>query len=159
MTPWTIAHQASLSITNSQSLLKLMSLKSVMPSNHLILCYPFSCCLQSCPASQSFFFNESGLLIRQPKYWSFSFSISPSKEYSERISFRIDWFDLLAVQGTLESSPAPQFKSINILALKYGSEDFPPVAASGGCSPVQGAGFSLPCFLLWSVGSRASGLP
>ena len=91
-------NQASLSITNSQSLLKLMSIESVMPSNHLILRPPFSSCLQSFPAS-----GESVLHIRWPKYWSFSFSISPSSEYSGLISFRIDWFDPLAVQGTLKS--------------------------------------------------------
>ena len=99
-TPWTTARQASLSITNSQSLLKLMCLELVMPSNHLILCRPFSC-LQSFPASGSF--PVSVLHIRWPKYWSFSFSISPSNEYSGLISFRMDWLDLLAVQGTLKS--------------------------------------------------------
>ena len=148
-------YQASLSITSSRSLLKLRSIELVMASNHLILCHPLL--LPSVFPSIRVFSNKSILHIRWPKYWSFS--ISPSNEYSGLTSFRVDWFDLLAVQGTLESSPAPQFKSINILALKYGSEDFPPVAASGGCSPVQGAGFSLRCFLLWSVGSRASGLP
>ena len=100
VTPWTAAHQASLSITNSQSLLKFLSFESVMPSNHLILCHPFSSCLQSFPASV--FSNESVLLIRCPKYWSFSFSISPLDEYSGLISFRMDWFYLLAVQGTLK---------------------------------------------------------
>ena len=94
-TPWTAACQASLSITNSRSLLKLMSIESVMPSNHLILCYPFSSRLQSFPASGSFP-NESVLHTRWPKYWSFSFSISPFKEYSGLISFRMDWLDLLA---------------------------------------------------------------
>ena len=101
-TPWIVAHQACLSITNSQSLLKLTSIKSVMPSNRLILC----CSLLLLPsifASIRFFSNESVLHIRQPKYWSFSFSISPSNEYSGLISFRIDWLDLLDVQGTLKS--------------------------------------------------------
>ena len=101
-TPWTAAHQASLSITNSWRLLKLMSIESVMPSNHLILCCP--------PSPSAFtlsqirvFSNESALHIRWPKYWSFSFSFSPSNEYSGLISFRMDWLDLLAVQGTLKS--------------------------------------------------------
>ena len=101
-TPWTAAYQASLSITNSQSLLKLMSIKSVMPSNHLILCHPLLL-LPSIFPSIRVFSNESVLHIRWPKYWSFSFSINPSSEYSGLISFRIDWFDLLAVQGTLKS--------------------------------------------------------
>ena len=100
VTPWTAAHQASLSITNSQSLLKLMSIESVIPSNHLILCHPL---LPSSPPSIRVFSNESVLCIRWPKYWSFSFSISPSNEYSGLISFRMDWLDLLAVQGTLKS--------------------------------------------------------
>ena len=91
-----------LSITNSQSLLKLMSIESVKPSNHLILCCPFLL-LPSIFPSIRVFSNESALCIRWPKYWSFSFSISPSNEYSGLISFRIDWFDLLAVQGTLKS--------------------------------------------------------
>ena len=102
VTPWTAAHQASLSITNSQSLLKLMSMESVMPSNHLILCRPLLL-LPSVFPSIRVFSNESVLCIRWPKYWSFSFSISPFKEYSGLISFRMDWFDLLAVQGTLKS--------------------------------------------------------
>ena len=102
VTPWTAAHQASLSITNSGSLLKLMSIESVMPSNHLILCYPLLLLLSVFPSIR-IFSNESVLSIRWPKYWSFSFSISPSNEYSGLISFRIDWFDLLAVQGTLKS--------------------------------------------------------
>ena len=100
--PWTTAHQASLSITNSWSLLKLMSIVSVMPSNHLILCHPLLL-LPSIFPSIRVFSNESVLHIRWPKYWSFSFSISPSNEYSGLISFRIDWLDLLAVQGTLKS--------------------------------------------------------
>ena len=101
-TPWTVVCQASLSITNSQSLLKLMSIKLVMPSNHLILCCPHLL-LPSILPSIRVFPNESVLCIRWPKYWSFSFSISPSNEYSGLISFRIDWVDLLAVQGTLKS--------------------------------------------------------
>ena len=99
---WTAARQVSLSITNSQSLLKLTSIKSVMPSNHLILCYPLLL-LPSIFPSLRVFSNESVLHIRWPKYWSCSFSISPSNEYSGLISFRIDWLDLLAVQGTLKS--------------------------------------------------------
>ena len=101
VTPWTTAHQASLSITDSWSLLKFMSIKSVMPSNHLILCH--SLLLPSIFPSVRVFCNESVLPIRWPKYWSFSFSISPSNGYSGLISFRMDWFDLLAVQGTLKS--------------------------------------------------------
>ena len=101
MTPWTAAHQASLFNTNSQSLLKLMSIESVMPSNHLILCHPLL--LPSIFPSIRVFSNESVLHIRWPKYWSFSFSISPSNQYLGLISFRIDWLDLLAVQGTLKS--------------------------------------------------------
>ena len=101
-TPWTAARQASLSITNSRSLLKLMSIESVMPSNHLILCRPLLC-LPSIFPSIRVFSNESALHIRWPNYWSFSFSISPSNEHSGLISFRIHWLDLLAVQGTLKS--------------------------------------------------------
>ena len=101
-TPWTVACQASLSIANSQSLLKLMSIESVMPSNHLILyCPPLL--LPSIFPSIRVFSNESVFCIRWLKYWSFSFSISPSNEYSGLISFRIDWFDLLEVQRTLKS--------------------------------------------------------
>jgi len=100
-TPWTAARQASLTFTISRSLLKLMSIESVMPSNHLILCCPLL--LLSIFPSIRVFSNESALRIRWPKYWSFSFSISPSNESSELISFRIDWFDHLAVQGTLKS--------------------------------------------------------
>ena len=96
--PMDCSMQTSLCFLISRSLLKLMSLESVMPSNHLILCHPFSSCLQSFPASGSF--PMSRLCIRWPKYWSFS--INPSSEYSGLISFRIDWFDLLAVQGTLK---------------------------------------------------------
>ena len=101
-TPWTVAHQASLSFTISQSLLKLMSIQSVMLSDHLILCCPLLL-LPSIFPSISVFSNESALHIRWPKYWSFSFSISPSREYSGLISFRMDWFDFFAVQGTLKS--------------------------------------------------------
>ena len=101
-TPWTASHQASLSITNSWSPPKLMSITSVMPSNHLILCRPLLL-PPSIFLSIKVFSNESVLHIRWPKYWSFSFSISPSNEYSELISFRMDWLDLLAVQETLKS--------------------------------------------------------
>ena len=107
MHPWTAAGQASLSITISQNLLKLMSIELVMPSSHLIFFIPFSSCLQSFPASRSFprsqFFASVKFFTLWPEYWSFSFSISLSKEYSRLISFRMDWFDLLAVQGTLKS--------------------------------------------------------
>ena len=99
-TPWTAAHRASLSITDSRSLLKLMSIKSVMPSNHLILC---PLLLPSVFLSIRVFSNESVLCIRWPNYWSFSFNISPSNEYLGLISFRMDWLNLLAVQGTLKS--------------------------------------------------------
>ena len=101
-TPWTAAHQASLCITNSRSQLKLMSITSVMPSNHLILCHPLLL-LPSIFPSLKVFSNESTLHNRWPKYWSFSFSISSSNEYSGLISFRMDWLDLLAIQGTLKS--------------------------------------------------------
>ena len=100
--PWTAALQASLSITNYQSLLKLMSIESVMPSNHLIFCCPLLL-LPSIFPSTRIFSNESALHITWPKDWSFSFNISPSNEYSGLISFRMDWLDLLAVQGTLKS--------------------------------------------------------
>ena len=112
VTPWTAAHQASVSIKNSRSLVKLMTIESVMPSNHLILCCPLLLLPLVFPSIRVFS-NESVLHIRQPKYWSFSFSISPSNEYSGLISFRMDWLDLLAVQGTLKcllqhhSSKAP----------------------------------------------------
>ena len=102
VTPWTAACQASLSITNSQSVLKLMSIESVMPSNHLIFCYLLLLPPSIFP-SIGVCSNESVLRIRWPKYWSFSFSISPSNEYSGLISFRLDWLDLLAVQGTRKS--------------------------------------------------------
>ena len=102
MTPWTAARQASLSITNSRNLPKLMSTGSVMPSNHLILCHPLLL-LPPIPPSIRVFSSESALGIRWPKYWSFSFTISPSNEHPGLISFRMDWLDLLAVQGTLKS--------------------------------------------------------
>ena len=101
-TPWTTAHQATLSITNAQSLLKLMSIESVISSNHLILCCPLLLLPLVFPRIRVFS-NESVLRIRWPKYWSFNLSISPPNEHSGRVSFRIDWFDLLAVQGTLKS--------------------------------------------------------
>ena len=101
-TPWIAAHQASLSITNSWSLLKLKLIESVTPSRHLILCHPLLL-LPPIPPSIRVFFNESSLHMRWPKYWSFSFSISPSNEHPGLISFRMEWLDLLAVQGTLKS--------------------------------------------------------
>ena len=101
-TPWTAAHHTSLSITNSWSLLKLMSIGSVMPSNHLILCHPLLLLPSTFPSIRVFS-NESPLCIRWPKFWSFGFSINLCKEYSELISFRMDWLDLLAVQRTLRS--------------------------------------------------------
>ena len=110
----------SLSITNSWSSLRLMSIESVMPSSHLILCRPLLL-LPPIPPNIRVFSNELTLHMRWPKYWSFSFSISPSKEHPGLISFRMDWLDLLAVQGTLnsESSPTPQFKSINSSVLSF----------------------------------------
>ena len=122
MTPWTTACRVSLSITNSWSLLKPMSVESMMPYNHLILRHPFLL-LPSIFPSIRVFSNELALHIRWPKYWSFSFSISPSNEHSGPISFRIDWLALLAVLETSqESSPTPQFKSINssVLSFLYG---------------------------------------
>ena len=117
-TLWTAARQASLSFTISWSSLKLMSM-SVMPSNHLILCRPHLL-LPSIFPSIRVFSNKSVLRISWPKYWSFSFSISPSSEYSELISFRMDWLDLLAVQrAPQESSPTPQFRSINSLMFRF----------------------------------------
>ena len=101
-----------------RSLLKLMSIKLVMPSNHLILCHPLLL-LPSIFPRINVFSNESVLCNRWPKYWSFSFNISPSNEYSGLISFRMDWLDLLAVQGTLMSLPTPQFKSINSSMLRF----------------------------------------
>ena len=125
--PWTAAHQASLPITNCRSLLKLMSIESVMPSNHLILCCPLLL-LPSIFPSIRVISSESVLLIRWPKYWSFSFNVSPPNEYSGLISLRTDWFDLLdLLDWTLlespldsqESSSTPQFKSINALVLSF----------------------------------------
>ena len=110
--PWTVAHQPSLSITNSQNLLKFTSVESVMPSNHLLLCHPL---LPSNFPIIRVFSNESVLLIRWPKYWSFSFSINPSNEYSGLISSRIDWLDLLAVQGTLKNLLQPHSSKASIL--------------------------------------------
>ena len=102
VTPWIAAHQASLSITNSQSLPKPMSIESVMPSNHLVLCHPLLL-LPSIFLSIRVFSNESVLRIKWPEYWSFSFNISPSNEHSGLISFKMDWLDLLTVRGTLKS--------------------------------------------------------
>ena len=132
-TPWTAVLQASLSITNSRGLLKLMSINLVMPSNHLILCRPLLLLPSVFPSIRGFS-SESVLHIRWPKYWSFSFRISPSDEYSGLISFRIDWFDLFAVQGT----PAPQFESINSSALNllYG-----PVLTSAYMTTVKNHSF------------------
>ena len=117
-TPWIAARQASLSITNSQSSLRLMSIESVMPPSHLIL-YHLLLLLIPIPPSIRVFSNESTLRIRWTKYWSFSFSISPSNEHPELVSFRMDWLDLLAVQGTQESSPTPEFKSLNSSVLSF----------------------------------------
>ena len=114
MTPWTAAHQASLSITNCQSLLKLMSIESVMLFNHLILCCPLLLLPLIFPSIRVFS-NESALHIRWPKYWSFSFKISPSNEYSGMISFRMGWLDLLAVQGTLKNLPQHHSSKASIL--------------------------------------------
>ena len=114
---WTAAHQASLSITNSWSLFKLMSIESVIPSNHLILCRLLLLPPSVFPSIRVFS-SKSVLRIRWPKYWSFSFSISPSNEYSGLISFRMDWFDLLAVQGSLKSSSTPQFKMVHLSKLR-----------------------------------------
>ena len=116
VSPWTAAHQASLFITSSWHWLKLMSIESVMPSSHLSLCHPLFLSPSIFPSIRVFS-NESDLHIRWTKYWSFSFSISPSNEYSGPISFRIDWFDLLAVQGTLKS--LLQHHSINSSVLSF----------------------------------------
>ena len=118
VTPWTAACQASLSIANSWTLLKLMPIKSVMPSNHFIPCCPLLLLPLIFPRIRVFS-SESILHIRWPKYWSFSFSISLSNEHPGLISFRMDWLDLLAVQGTLKSSPTPQFKSISSSVLSF----------------------------------------
>ena len=118
-TPWTAARQASLSITSSRSLPKLMSIESGMPSNHLILCRPLLLLPSVFPSSR-IFSNESILHNRWPKYWSFGFSISPSNEHAGLISFRMDWLALLgSPRDSQESSPTPQFKSINSLALSF----------------------------------------
>ena len=117
-TPWTAAHQASLSITNSRSLPKLMSTVSVMPSNHLILCHPLLL-LPSIFSSIRVFSNESALWIRWPKYWSFSFNISPFSEHSGLISFRMDWLDLLQSKGHSRVFSTSQFKSVNSSALSF----------------------------------------
>ena len=113
-TPWTEAHQASLSVTSPRSLPKLMSIELVMPSNHLILCRPLLLLPIILPSIRVFS-NESTLYIRWPKYWSFSFNISPSDEHSGLISFRMDWMDLLAVQGTLKSLPQHHSSKASIL--------------------------------------------
>ena len=118
VTQWTAACQASLSITKSQNLLNLMPIELVMPSNHLIFCHP-RFLLPSIFPSIRVFSNHLALRNMWPKYWNFSFSISPSNEYSGLISFRIDWLDLLAVQETVKSSPTSQFKRISSLVLSF----------------------------------------
>ena len=135
VSPWTTAHQASLSITNPQSLLKLMSIKLVMPSNHLILCHPLL--LPSIFPSIRGFFNESVLRIRGPKYWSFSFSTSPSNEYSGLISFRMDWLDLLAVQGTLKSLLQHHSSKASILRQRYFPHSPLDKASLGDCYLIE----------------------
>ena len=122
VTPWTAARQASLSITNSWSLPKLMSIKSVMPSSHLILCRPLFL-LPSIPPNIRVFSSESTLRVRWPKYWSFSFSISPSNEHLGLISFRMDWLDLLAVQETSKSLLQPHSTKASILQWSVFSMD------------------------------------
>ena len=153
-----------MSITNSRSLLKLMSIESVMPSNHLILCHPLLL-LPSMFRSIRVFSNESALCIRWPKYWSFCFYISPSNELSGLISFGMDWLDLLAVQGTRESSPTPQFKSINssVLSFLYSPtltiiHDYWRMGCQfllQGIFPTQGLNLGLPhwgrCFIIWAT--------
>ena len=116
VTPWTAAHQASLSISNSWSLLKLMSIKSVMPCNHFILCRPLFLPLSVFPSIRVFS-SEPVLCIRWPKYWSFSFSINPSNEHPGLISFRIDWLDLLVVQGPLKTLLQHRSSKASILQL------------------------------------------
>ena len=113
-TPWMAASQASLSITNSWSLLKLISIELVVPSNHLILCYPLLLLPETFPSIRVFSI-ESVLVIRWPNYWSFSFSISPSNEYSGLISFRMDWLDLVEIQGTLKRLPQHHRSRVSIL--------------------------------------------
>ena len=120
-TPWIAARQASLSITNSRNLLKLMSIKSVMPSSHLILCRPLLL-LPSISPSIRVFSSESALHMRWPKYWSFSFSISPSNEHPGLISFRMDWLDLFAVQGTLKSLLQHYSSKASILQAQLSSQ-------------------------------------
>ena len=135
-TPWTEASQASLSITTSQSLLKLMSVESMMPSNHLILCCPLPLLPSIFPSIRAFS-NELVLHIRWPKYWSFSFNKSPSNEHSGLISFRMDWLDLLAVQGTLKSVLQHQSSKASILqhsAFFIVQFSHP---ASGGCRALE----------------------
>ena len=117
-TPWTAARRASLSITNSRSPPKPMSIELMMPSIHLIVCRPLLLLPSNFPSIRVFS-NESALRIRWPKYWRFSFNISPSNEHSGLISFRMDWLGLLAVQGTLKSPPTPQFKSISSSVLSF----------------------------------------
>ena len=116
VTPWTAARQVSLSFIISWSLLKLMFIESMMPSNHLICCHPLLLLPSTFPSIRVFS-NESVLCIRWPEYQNFSFSISPSNEHSELISFKIDWFDPCSPRASQESSPAAQFKSINSMAL------------------------------------------
>ena len=116
--PHELQHARPPSITNSQSSPRLTSIESVMPSSHLILCHPLLL-LPPIPPSIRVFSNQSTFRMRWPKYWSFSFSIIPAKEIPGLISFRMDWLDLLAVQGTLKTSPTPQFKSINSLELSF----------------------------------------
>ena len=118
VTPWTVAHQASLSFTISRSLLKLMSIESVMQSNHLTLCHPLLL-LPSIFPNIRIFSNELALHIRWPEYWSFSFSMSSLNEYSELIFFRIDWFDLLAIQGTLKTLLQQHSSKASILIFHY----------------------------------------
>ena len=149
VTPWTAARQASLSITNSQSLLKLMSIESVMPSNHLILCRPLLL-LPSIFPSTRVLSSESVLCIRWPKYWSFSFSISPSSEHSGLISSKIDWFDLLVVQGTLKS-PSYVLGIVKRTAVNVGLHMSLSVTVFSACMPSSGIvgsyGSSIPSFL------------
>ena len=129
VSPWISVCQASLSLTISRSLLKLMSIESGMPSNHLILCCPLLL-LPSIFPSIRVLSNELALRIRWPKYWNFSFSISPSSEYSGLISFRMDWFDLLAVQGTLKSLLQHQSKAYNISTFFSDKSHCGPVSSS-----------------------------
>ena len=146
MTPWTAAHQASLSITNSQSSLKLMPIESVMPSSHFILCHPLL--LQPLiPPSIRVFSNESVLRIRWPNYWSFSFNISPSNEYTGLISFMMDWLDLLAVHRTLKnllqhhSSKASSLRCSAFFTVQLSQ----PYMTTGKTSSVQFSSFAESC--------------